>query len=71
MSELENLVYKNGRWFDKRTNNRVFLKQPKTNDKPLSDTITQVVEENLTEASTEPPKAIRKPPVKRVTKPKV
>jgi hypothetical protein len=29
MNELENLVFRNGRWYDKRSGNRVFMKDVK------------------------------------------
>jgi hypothetical protein len=29
MNELENLVFRNGKWYDKRTSNRVFMKDVK------------------------------------------
>jgi hypothetical protein len=65
MNELENLVFRNGRFYDKRTNNRVFIKQPTINDNSVEGTNAPLEGDNATESLTEPLQGIVKPPVKR------
>jgi hypothetical protein len=73
MNELENLVYRNGRFYDKRTSNRVFVKQATINDSDVKGTNAPPIVEDSTESLTEPlqaiveakPKVVRKPPVRR------
>jgi hypothetical protein len=65
MNELENLVFRNGKWYDRRTNNRVFVKQPTINDDSVEGTNAPPEGDNVTESLTEPLEAIVKPPVKR------
>jgi hypothetical protein len=65
MNELENLVFRNGRWYDKRTNNRVFIKQPTINDNNVEGTNVPPEVDNATDSLTEPLQGIVKPPVKR------
>jgi hypothetical protein len=66
MNELENLVYKNGAWFDKRTRTQVFIKPPGANDKPSSEVITPPEAESGSEGL----KLAVKPIVRRQRKPK-
>ena len=65
MTELENLVFRNGRFYDKRTNNRVFIKQPTINDSDVEGTNAPLEVDNATESIVEPSEGIAKPPVKR------
>ena len=76
MNELENLVFRNGKWYDKRTSNRVFVKAESGFAKPPLKQSTMSVEgvgaisvplegDNATESTTEPSEAIVKQPVKR------
>jgi hypothetical protein len=65
MNELENLVFRNGRWYDKRTNNRVFIKQATINDNNVEGTNAPPEGDNATESIVEPLQGIVKPPVKR------
>jgi hypothetical protein len=65
MNELENLVFRNGKWYDRRTNNRVFVKQPTINDDSVEDTNVPLEVDNATESIVEPSEGIAKPPVKR------
>ena len=65
MSELENLVFRNGRWYDSRTSNRVFVKQPTINDSDVEGANTPTEGDNATESLTGGLEAIVKPPVKR------
>ena len=66
MNELENLVYKNGAWFDKRTSTQVFIKPPVANDNPSSEVITPPEPESGSEGL----KLAVKPIVRRPRKPK-
>ena len=75
MNELENLVFRNGRFYDTRTNNRVFIKPPAksevinpptSNDKPSSEVITPPEPESGSEGL----KLAVKPIVRRPRKPK-
>jgi hypothetical protein len=74
MNELENLVLRNGKWYDRRTNNRVFVKQPTINDNSVEGTNVPLEGDNATESLTEPLQgvleAIVKPPVKRSGRPR-
>jgi hypothetical protein len=65
MNELENLVFRNGRFYDKRTNNRVFvkaesgfakppLKQPTMPVEGVGEGNVPVNQESSTESLTEP-----------------
>jgi hypothetical protein len=65
MNELENLVFRNGRFYDKRTNNRVFVKQATINDSDVKGTNAPPEGDNATESLTGGLEAIVKPPVKR------
>jgi protein involved in sex pheromone biosynthesis len=65
MNELENLVFRNGRFYDKRTSNRVFVKQSTINDSDVEGTNAPLEGDNATESPTEPLQGIIKPPVKR------
>jgi hypothetical protein len=70
MNELENLVFRNGRFYDKRTNNRVFVKERATRDVCGGGTNAPLEVDNATESLTEPLEAIVKPPVKRGGRPR-
>jgi hypothetical protein len=65
MNELENLVFRNGRFYDKRTSNRVFIKQATINDSDAEGTNAPPEGDNATESLTGGLEAIIKPPVKR------
>jgi hypothetical protein len=76
MNELENLVFRNGRFYDKRTSNRVFvkaeggftkppLKQPTMSVEGVGDVSVPPEGDNATESITKPLQGIVKPPVKR------
>ena len=69
MNELENLVYRNGRFYDRRTNNRVFIKERTTRDVCGGGTNVPLEGDNATESLTggleATLEAIVKPPVKR------
>ena len=73
MNELENLVFRNGRFYDKRTSNRVFIlnpverviKTPTIIDSDVEGTNAPPEGDNSTESLVEPLEAIVKPPVKR------
>ena len=70
MNELENLVLRNGKWYDRRTNNRVFVKQPTINDCDVEGTNAPLEGDNATERSTESLNSVVKPPVKRGGRPR-
>ena len=65
MNELENLVFRNGRFYDKRTSNRVFVKQVTINDNSVEGTNVPLEGDNATESLTGGLEGIVKPPVKR------
>jgi hypothetical protein len=76
MEVCENLVYRNGRFYDRRTNNRVFVKAESGFAKPPLKQPTMSVEgvgaisvppegDNATESLTGGLEGIVKPPVKR------
>jgi hypothetical protein len=78
MNELENLVFRNGRFYDKRTSNRVFMKDvkklsnhelalepPTINDDSIEGTNVPPEGDNATESLTGGLEGIVKPPVKR------
>jgi hypothetical protein len=76
MNELENLVYRNGVWYDKRSSTQVFIKHPTngeaiktptSNDNPSSGVITPPEAESVPEGL----KLDVKPIVRRQRKPKV
>jgi hypothetical protein len=67
MNELENLVYRNGRFYDRRTNNRVFIKERTTRDVCGGGTNVPPEVDNATESLTGGLEAIVKPPVKRTS----
>ena len=70
MNELENLIYRNGKWYDRRTNNRVFVKERTTRDFCGGGTNVPPEEDNATESIVEPLQGIVKPPVKRGGRPR-
>jgi hypothetical protein len=83
MNELENLIFRNGKWYDKRTSKRVFMKdvkkpanhelalEPSTiNDSDVEGTNAPLEGDNATESLTEPLQGIVKPPVKRGSRPR-
>jgi hypothetical protein len=70
MNELENLVFRNGRFYDKRTNNRVFVKQTTINDSSVEGTNAPLEVGNATESLTGGLEGIVKPPVKRGGRPR-
>jgi hypothetical protein len=83
MNELENLVLRNGKWYDRRTNNRVFMKDvkkqcnhelalepPTINDNNVEGTNAPLEGDNATESLTMPLQGIIKPPVKRGGRPR-
>jgi hypothetical protein len=65
MNGSENLIYRNGKWYDRRTNNRVFIKERTTRDVCGGGTNTPPEGNNATDSLTEPLQGIVKPPVKR------
>jgi hypothetical protein len=65
MNGSENLIYRNGKWYDRRTNNRVFIKERTTRDFCGGGTNTPPKKDNATDSLTEPLQGIVKPPVKR------
>jgi hypothetical protein len=65
MNELENLMYRNGKWYDRRTNNRVFIKERTTRDLCGGGTNAPLEVDNATESLTGGLEGIVKPPVKR------
>jgi hypothetical protein len=65
MNELNNLIYRNGKWYDRRTNNRVFIKERTTRDFCGGGTNTPPKKDSVAESVVEPSEGIVKPPVKR------
>jgi hypothetical protein len=63
------VVYRNGKAYDKETGRRVFIKPPVLNDKGSSGTNTLLDVEKPTEAVVEASEGIVKPPVKRMGRP--
>jgi hypothetical protein len=64
------VVYRNGKAYDKETGRRVFIKPPVLNDKGSSGTNTLLDVEKPTEATTKASEGIVKPPAKRMGRPR-